>query len=230
MPGTPKSMSTASVYTTTSTMTAANGGPQNMLDAVFVGYTLHNELIRCSREGDKEQYARLALFLLTTLAHETAHWLYTKAHGYKRDDARHAATGPTLSSSGASVKSSGASSSVNFGLGLGGAAGNMNISQAGQKAEDPLVTFGQKREDCGARATDMLLGATAMMVSWADGDTEVLRRKVLPDISREPPVLSTAAIEGIIGAKLPNIVDISGQPPSTPLSHHPHVCFQRGFS
>ena len=63
-PGTPKSMST--VHTNTSTMTAANGGPGNLLDAVFLGYTLHNELVRCNRE-DKEQYARLALFLLTSL-------------------------------------------------------------------------------------------------------------------------------------------------------------------
>ena len=30
------------------------------------------------------------------------------------------------------------------------------------------------KEDCGARTTDMLLGATAMMVSWADGELTIL--------------------------------------------------------
>lgn len=63
-PGTPKSVGT--INTMSSTMTAANGGPANLMDAIFVGYTLHNELLRCSRE-DKEQFARLALFLLITL-------------------------------------------------------------------------------------------------------------------------------------------------------------------
>ena len=56
----------STVHTNASTMTAANGGPSNLQDAVFLGYTLHNELVRCNRE-DKEQYGRLALFLLTTL-------------------------------------------------------------------------------------------------------------------------------------------------------------------
>jgi hypothetical protein len=88
------------------------------------------------------------------------------------------------------------------------------------------------KEDCGARTTDMLLGATAMMVSWADGklqvasihvqkltpnaflgDTEILKRKIQPPISAEQPVLSHAGIEALLGCKIPKINDISGQPP-----------------
>jgi hypothetical protein len=88
------------------------------------------------------------------------------------------------------------------------------------------------KEDCGARTTDMLLGATAMMVSWADGklqvasihvqkltpnaflgDTEILKRKIQPPISAEQPVLSHPGIEALLGCKIPKINDISGQPP-----------------
>lgn len=46
------------------------------------------------------------------------------------------------------------------------------------------------------------------------GDTEVLKRKLKPDVQGERPALSTADIEGLIEARLPPILDITGQPPS----------------
>lgn len=60
-PGTPTSMSTVS-----SSVTALNG-PTSLMDVVFMGFTLHNELVRCQKE-DREQYARLGYFALATLS------------------------------------------------------------------------------------------------------------------------------------------------------------------
>lgn len=89
--------------------------------------------------------------------HESAHWLFTKMHGYRRDEARFSVSSNTMSQG----KGSGM---------MGGAApANVNISQAGQKAEDPLISFGQRPDDAGARAVDTLFGCTALLVSWADG-------------------------------------------------------------
>lgn len=62
-PGTPKSMSTINTMGSSLTTTS---GPSSLLDVVFLGYTLHNELNRCQRE-DREQYAKLAFFALTSL-------------------------------------------------------------------------------------------------------------------------------------------------------------------
>ena len=59
-PSTPKSTSTFS-----SGLTALNG-PTDLLDVLFTGFTLHNELLRCSKE-DQDQLGRLSFFTLATL-------------------------------------------------------------------------------------------------------------------------------------------------------------------
>lgn len=45
-----------------------------------------------------------------------------------------------------------------------------SFSSAGHARADPLIAIGQRPEDCGARAVDLLLGGTAIMVSFADGE------------------------------------------------------------
>lgn len=37
------------------------------------------------------------------------------------------------------------------------------------KAQDPLVALGSDLDDSGAKTTDMLLGATSLMITFADG-------------------------------------------------------------
>jgi len=187
-PSTPKSVSTISSSLT------ANNGPTNLMDVIFAGFTLHNELLRCQRE-DKEQFARYSLFALTTIAHETSHWLYTKVQGYRSDPMR-AAIRPQGSANGSMA-----------------ALPSASLAAHGGKSEDPLVALGTRPDDCGARTVDMLLGHTSQLVSFADGDTEVIKRKIQPTITSDTPVLSGKALEEILGAALPKVTDITGHAP-----------------
>lgn len=82
--------------------------------------------------------------------HETAHWILTKIHGHRTDNLR---------------KDAASNHSVTGKIGPA----NISVSQAGQKKPDYLIAIGQRPDDAGARATDMLIGATSKVVSFADG-------------------------------------------------------------
>lgn len=154
---------------------SASSTPICLHDSIFFGFTLHNALTTCARE-DPEQYARFCYFYLCALGaslaslfiavpplltyifpyfvgtvHETSHWILTKIHGFRSDDMRHQAA---------------TSSSVNGKIGPA----NISVSQAGQTKPDYLIAIGQRPDDAGARSTDMLIGATSKVVSFADGE------------------------------------------------------------
>lgn len=95
-----------------------------------------------------------SLFRISNAVHETAHWILTKIHGFRTDSLR---------------KDAANNASVNGRIGPA----NISVSQAGQTKPDYLIAIGQRMDDAGARATDMLIGATAKVISFADGESFV---------------------------------------------------------
>ena len=93
-------------------------------------------------------------------AHESSHWLFTKVHGYRPDPLRTALRRQLSSAAGSSSAIPSAP---------------ISVSQTGARFEDPLVALGSKPEDSGVRTTDMLLGATSKLVSFADGKTASIK-------------------------------------------------------
>lgn len=146
-------------------------------------------------------------FLLIT-AHETSHWLYTRIHSFTRDPLRPSQR-EMASRNG---NSSPGSTMSHFSRTSNGSIATA-VSIHGQRVEDPLITLGQNREDCGARTTDMLLGCTGAVVSFADGDADVVKRKIQPSITNDTPALGAAEVEYITGHKMPKFIDITGSPP-----------------
>lgn len=137
----------------------------------------------------------------TLTAHESSHWLFTRVHGFNRDPMRpsqRAVPGNASPGSSMSRQSSGSTTTA--------------VSIHGQKIEDPLITLGQNRDDCGARTTDMLFGSTGAIVTFADGDADVVKRKVLPEITKAPPVWGAKDIEALTGHKLAQQIDVTGSP------------------
>lgn len=92
----------------------------------------------------------LTLFFFSV--HETAHWILTKIQGFRTDSIR---------------KDEAIQASATGKIGPS----NISVSQAGQTKPDYLIAIGQRPDDAGARSTDMLIGATAKVVSFADGES-----------------------------------------------------------
>jgi len=87
--------------------------------------------------------------------HETSHWILTKIQGFRTDALR---------------KDEANKASVTGKIGPS----NISVSQAGQTKPDYLIAIGQRPDDAGARSTDMLIGATAKVISFADGKSRIL--------------------------------------------------------
>lgn len=173
-----------------------NVGPTSLADAVFAGYAIHNEYTRCLKE-DRDHAARLAWYFLVVLAHESSHWLFTRIHGFRRDPLRPAQSGALP----AEVSQVASDSSSTRGMGVS------------QLTEDPTITLGQNRDDCGARTTDALFGGTGVIVTFADGVSDIVIRKIHPPIHTSPALLNTRDIESLTGHKLSSLIDVTRQPP-----------------
>ncbi|KAL7006342.1 hypothetical protein EMMF5_003995 [Cystobasidiomycetes sp. EMM_F5] len=199
--------STPSSINTLGHLSLDSAKPSNFVEVIFASFTLHNEYQRCLKE-DKEQAARLAWYFVLLLAHETSHWLYTRIHSFTRDPLRPSQR-EMASRNG---NSSPGSTMSHFSRTSNGSIATA-VSIHGQRVEDPLITLGQNREDCGARTTDMLLGCTGAVVSFADGDADVVKRKIQPSITNDTPALGAAEVEYITGHKMPKFIDITGSPP-----------------
>ena len=73
----PTSPNSVSTFSSMSSSTSTNSGPSNLQDAIFLGYTLHNELVRCEKE-DREQGEKLTYFALATLGRSIFTLLWTQ--------------------------------------------------------------------------------------------------------------------------------------------------------
>lgn len=120
--------------------------------AIIVRYSRHTDLLSPYPQTISNLPRLCTNLNNKRTVHETAHWILTKIHGFRSDSFRHEAA---------------TSSSINGKIGPA----NISVSQAGQSKPDYLIAIGQRPDDAGARATDMLIGATSKVVSFADGES-----------------------------------------------------------
>jgi len=166
------------------TSNSSNQAQPDLNDVIFLPFVLHQQLDQATKNDDLETKVRVSMMILASVVHEVAHWLYNKHHGYRPDPERR-----NLLSVRATPFTT-------------------------QRPDEVLILIGQRINDVGLIATQSVFGYYYKMITWADGDIELVKRRIDGVKSSAQPAMSNSTLAYLLGGPLPNIKDITGFPHS----------------
>ncbi|POY71575.1 hypothetical protein BMF94_5400 [Rhodotorula taiwanensis] len=177
----------------------AMGGAEKMQKRLFMALTLEGELESAREEGEKEEEANLSIMILGTLAHELAHYVFVKVHGYHQADDMSDTSSlyTTHTRHSVSSRTSATGSTIHPGV---------------------VLAPHRNRDDAGTYAVTSLFGCDFELVTYSLGTREVIKRRVP---TRRSPSMVPPIVYRLIG-DTPAIKDCTSMPLTTLGCTPPH--------
>ncbi|GAA5930755.1 uncharacterized protein JCM15063_002449 [Sporobolomyces koalae] len=164
---------------------AWKAGPDSILmSTIVLAFPLHQELERAKAEGAKEETANLSMLVIATLAHELAHWIFVKVHGYQHADPMSDTASLHTTATQASMSS--------------------------LQSNGSLLVPSRNKHDVGFRAVMALIGCDYELLTYAIGERQLVKRRYP---TRRSATLTPPLVYYLIG-DTPAIVDVTSWPPT----------------